>query len=105
MADGRLDADVVVRNLTGHKLPTGYPSRRVWLHVTVRDAAGAVVFESGAVEPTGAIAGNDNDADRERVEPHYDEIRQRRPGADLRVGDGRPRRRGDDRPAARRRSS
>src|SRR5690348_15869217 len=31
--DGHLQADVAVRNLTGHKLPTAYPSRRVWLHV------------------------------------------------------------------------
>ena len=38
MRDGVLEADVDVGNLTGHKLPTGYPSRRVWLHVTVRDA-------------------------------------------------------------------
>ena len=36
--EGRLLVDVTVRNLTGHKLPTAYPSRRAWLHVTVRDA-------------------------------------------------------------------
>jgi hypothetical protein len=72
---GRLLADVHVRNLTGHKLPTGYPSRRAWLHVTVRDRAGRIVFESGAVAPNGAIAGNDNDADERGVEPHHTEIR------------------------------
>jgi hypothetical protein len=66
---------VVVENLTGHKLPTGYPSRRAWLHVTVRDAAGKVLFESGAVAPTGAIVGNANDEDPIRYEPHYDEVR------------------------------
>jgi hypothetical protein len=66
---------VVVENLTGHKLPTGYPSRRAWLHVTARDATGQVLFESGAVAPTGAIAGNANDEDAVRYEPHYDEIR------------------------------
>ncbi len=71
----RLIADVRVRNLTGHKLPTGYPSRRAWLHVTVRDRGGRVVFESGAIAPNGAIAGNDNDADALAVEPHYAEIR------------------------------
>jgi hypothetical protein len=66
---------VIVRNLTGHKLPTGYPSRRAWLHVTARDAAGTVLFESGAVAATGAIAGNANDEDAGRYEPHYAEIR------------------------------
>ncbi len=70
-----LDLDVAVRNLTGHKFPTGYPSRRTWLHVTVRDGNGQVIFESGAVQRSGAIAGNDNDADASRYEPHYDEIR------------------------------
>jgi hypothetical protein len=72
---GRLEAEVAVRNLTGHKLPTGYPSRRVWMHLTVRDASGDVVFESGGVDAAGRIAGNDNDADARRVEPHYEEIR------------------------------
>jgi hypothetical protein len=71
----RLVADMRVRNLTGHKLPTGYPSRRVWLHVTVRDRDGRTVFESGALSANGAIAGNDNDADAFGVEPHHDEIR------------------------------
>jgi hypothetical protein len=71
-----LVADVDVESLAGHKLPTGYPSRRVWLHVTVRDAAGRVVFESGAFSPDGRIAGNDNDADAMKVEPHYGEITQ-----------------------------
>jgi hypothetical protein len=75
LANGRLEADVDVRNLTGHKLPTGYPSRRVWVHLTVRDAAGAVVFESGSIDPMGRVSGNDNDADPTRFEPHYDEIR------------------------------
>lgn len=75
VAGGRLDADVIVRNLAGHKLPTAYPSRRTWLHVTVRDGEGRLVFSSGQVEPTGAIAGNDNDRDAARFEPHYREIR------------------------------
>jgi hypothetical protein len=66
---------VVLENLTGHKLPTGYPSRRAWLHVAARDARGQLLFESGAVAPTGAIAGNANDEDPARYEPHYAEIR------------------------------
>jgi hypothetical protein len=39
-----------VTNLTGHKLPTGYPSRKIWLHVRV-EAGGATVFESGGTLP------------------------------------------------------
>ena len=46
ITDAHREADTLVvtvrvDNLTGHKLPTGYPSRRMWLHVT----AGS--FESG----------------------------------------------------------
>ena len=66
-----LSGDIVVESLVGHKFPGGYPSRRAWLHITVRDAAGTVVFESGAVNPDGMINGNDNDADAARYEPHY----------------------------------
>jgi hypothetical protein len=74
VSEGRIGFDVEVRVLTGHKFPTGYPSRRTWLHVTVRDALGGVVFESGGVDATGRIAGNANDADPLRYEPHYARI-------------------------------
>jgi len=66
--------DVHVENLGGHKLPTAYPSRRVWLHVLVRDAVGTVIFESGKLNPDGSIAGNLNDEDKSKFSPHYREI-------------------------------
>ena len=66
-----LTADVVVRTMTGHKFPTAYPSRRAWLHVIVQDAAGNVLFESGAVNADGYISGNDNDTYASAYEPHY----------------------------------
>lgn len=74
LSGGTLSFEVRVENKTGHKLPTAYPSRRAWLHVTVRDANGGVLFESGAVRPDGSIVGNDNDADATRFEPHYSRI-------------------------------
>ena len=70
----RLQAEISVQNLSGHKFPTAYPSRRAWLHMTVKDRNGRVVFESGALNPDGSITGNDNDADKARFEPHYAEI-------------------------------
>jgi hypothetical protein len=71
---GELTMNVLVQNLSGHKLPTAYPSRRAWLHVMVRDGNGHVVFESGALNADGSIVGNDNDEDPLRFEPHYREI-------------------------------
>ncbi len=71
VADGVLETVVRVKNLAGHKLPTAYPSRRAWLHVEVTDGAGHTVFESGALGADGAIAGNDNDRDPRRYEPHH----------------------------------
>jgi len=74
VSSGHLQAEVSVENLTGHKLPTAYPSRRAWIHFSVKDRDGHAVFESGALNPDGSIQGNDNDADKERYEPHYREI-------------------------------
>ena len=69
-----LSFSVKVENLTGHKLPTAFPSRRAWLHVTVTAADGHIVFESGKLNPDGSIAGNANDADPTKFSPHYTRI-------------------------------
>jgi hypothetical protein len=71
---GLVAFDAVVTNLTGHKFPTGYPSRRAWLHVIVRNEQGGIVFESGRVRPSGLIDGNDADAQPTAFEPHHAEI-------------------------------
>jgi hypothetical protein len=70
----RLLVTVTVTNLAGHKLPTAYPSRRAWIHLALTDAGGNVVFESGRLETSGAIVGNDNDEDPGKYEPHYNSI-------------------------------
>jgi hypothetical protein len=67
-----LTVRLLVRPATGHKFPTSFPSRRAWLHVTVTDGAGTVVFESGKPQPDGSIEGNDADAEPAAYEPHYD---------------------------------
>ena len=70
----KLLTEISIENLAGHKLPSAYPSRRAWIHFTVRDRQGQVVFESGALQPDGSISGNDNDSDASLYEPHYEEI-------------------------------
>lgn len=72
--DDQLVIDLEVANLAGHKLPTAYPSRRVWIHLTVSSGNGNVLFESGAMRGDGSIEGNDNDADAGSFEPHHDVI-------------------------------
>ena len=74
LAAGRLELALRIENLAGHKLPTAYPSRRAWVNLVVRDAAGRPVFESGRLESDGSIRGNDNDRDGARFEPHHARI-------------------------------
>jgi hypothetical protein len=69
-----LDFTVRVTNLSGHKFPSGYPSRRAWLHITIVDAAGALVFESGAIDAMGRIADLESDNNPSGFETHYDII-------------------------------
>lgn len=71
---GLLEIDILVTSKAGHKFPTGFPSRRAWLHLTVSGGSGQTIFESGAPLVDGTIAGNDADADETTFEPHYDEI-------------------------------
>jgi hypothetical protein len=71
--DKTLSVTIGVQSLAGHKFPTGFPSRRAWLHVLVRDDAGAVVFESGGWQTNGKVVGDDGD-DKLLHEPHYDLI-------------------------------
>jgi hypothetical protein len=54
----KVEAKVRVYNLTGHKLPTGYPlGRRMWINIKAFDENGQLVFESGHYQPdTGKLA-------------------------------------------------
>lgn len=70
---------VTIENLSGHKFPTAYPSRRAWLEFTVRDDQGSVVFQSGRVNEDGQIT----DGRRQVIatefaggptQPHFDSI-------------------------------
>lgn len=65
----RLEFDVRIENLAGHKLPSGYPSRRAWLAVEVR-LGEEIVFSSGAWDERGRLIGVPD----ELALPHYDHI-------------------------------
>jgi len=56
IVDNDLSFDVGITNNAGHKIPSAYPSRRMWLHVTVRDNTGDVIFVSGAPDARGYIS-------------------------------------------------
>lgn len=73
LRDNQLTAEIQVKNNVGHKFPTGFPSRRAWIHLSVRDNNGSMVFESGKPLDNGGITG-DNSDDHAGFEPHYDLI-------------------------------
>jgi hypothetical protein len=65
-----LEIRVILENLAGHKLPTGIPFRRMWIHLKVKEVGGPIIFESGEWDSEGKVA-DYNSAD---YEPHYDLI-------------------------------
>jgi hypothetical protein len=74
VTDGVLEARVKVQNESGHKTPTAYPSRRMWIHFKVTDSSNKVIFESGKINADGSIDGANNDDDQSKFEPHYELI-------------------------------
>ncbi len=53
---------VKVTNLTGHKLPTGYPEgRRMWIHLVAKDNLDNTIYESGAYDLITAVLTEDSD--------------------------------------------
>jgi hypothetical protein len=67
--DNLLEVKLFIKNLTGHKIPTGIPFRRMWVHLKVEQGIGNVIFESGQWDGTGKIINYNSD-----YEPHYDLI-------------------------------
>ena len=54
-APGSVTARIRITNLTGHKLPTGYPEgRRMWLSLTAADSLGRIVYRSAAYDASSA---------------------------------------------------
>jgi hypothetical protein len=56
VAANNLDFDIELVNKAGHKVPSAYPSRRMWLHVLIRNGANQVIFESGKPDTRGYIS-------------------------------------------------
>jgi hypothetical protein len=66
-----LEIKIAVKNLSGHKFPTGYPSRRAWIKVELKNNIDSTLFVSGAWDKsTGEIINLDNP-----YEQHYDTIK------------------------------
>ena len=73
---GEVDGDtarysVRITNLSGHKLPSGYPARRAYLEFEMIDEEGNTIFHSGkpAIDSPFEVYGNDLP-----YEPHHDLI-------------------------------
>lgn len=70
---------VTVESFVGHKLPTAFPSRRVFLWIEVRDANDQVVFRSGAHDERGRLLDGEGTVLASElaggpIEPHRDEL-------------------------------
>lgn len=74
LLNNQLKVTLDIINNSGHKLPSAYPSRRVFIHFVLRDRSGEILFESGKLNTDGSIVGADNDSDSATYEPHYEQI-------------------------------
>jgi hypothetical protein len=76
---GKISVNVEVRNLGGHKLPTAYPSRRVWILLTVKDQDDKLVYSSGQynssgelIDGSGLVLASENAGGP--INPHYKKV-------------------------------
>ena len=58
-----------IRNLAGHKFPSGYPARRAFVEFVITDNNGQEVFRSGGVDNDYRVIG-----ENATYEPHYNVI-------------------------------
>ena len=61
--------ELSLKNLAGHKFPTGYPSRRAFVEFVVANQQGDTIFHSGAVDENFELVHQNP-----TIEPHYDLI-------------------------------
>ena len=61
-----LRVELSLQNMSGHKLPSGYPSRRMWVELLAVDALGDTLMHSGAPEPNNQFEG-----DGDGYQSHY----------------------------------
>lgn len=61
--------EVRLENLTGHKFPSGYPSRRAFVEFIVFKQNGDTLFKSGVLQPDYEVLGQNS-----TYEPHYNVI-------------------------------
>ncbi len=65
--DDTLYVDLTVKNKTGHKLPSGYPSRVAWLQVILKEEiSDDTIYANGLIDADGHIGGRDLP-----YEPHH----------------------------------
>ncbi len=68
VAEDTLYAHLTIKNKTGHKFPSGYPSRIAWLQIILLDAQTSdTLYANGLMDEQGHIIGRDYP-----VEPHHE---------------------------------
>lgn len=74
-SNGTLRFGVRIESMVGHKLPTGFPSRRVFLRVRIFGDDDRLLFESGAFDERGQLIANGEVLDVEKaggpIEAHH----------------------------------
>ena len=71
---GDVAVSVKLQNKAGHKFPSGYPARRVWLELEVADGLGNAIWQSGQLAEDGVNIVGADEGGIESFQPHHDVI-------------------------------